>query len=543
MNKKILLIVLAMLFTIFIAGCAKNSGDKLSMKEPVPSGDSGNISGLVFTVLPAKFRADKNQIYYYRDIKVTATPVGGGASHTTFTKNDGVYLFANLPNGKYNLQATLTIDSGTYTGTLNNVEVRGGITTYMANFIVFDHTKSITYTGKVTDKKNGNAIEGANVSIELSAPRFGGLSDEPAYQTDHYQAGDVGYDSCYDSIILTTTTDAGGMYSFTVPQNDGSTLYFLSARYKDSMVYEIDKPTELVNNFSLQIYEILDMPTQEIGFACAYTLKTDENLSRSVSANTNSANTADLLSVWAKANKLPSNQLAVINKMKSGRAKYSLETAKSQAISQSRSGSRSDEKDYWVEIDLMWDWAVDNGSAVNVYGYNIYRSSERNGTYYKIAAVQDPFQMIFYDIDPTLDIKKPMYYTVTSFGAFNKESVNSIIRTTSAFEPLDISISGGDTITSQDQKISWNRIDGANSYTILIYQGENMPMLNVEYIRAAVGGRDTNNVSILGQYEIGGGLPDGTYWIAVIGSDVAVNKPALPSKLAYSGFKKIVIKN
>jgi hypothetical protein len=538
--KKILLLILTIFLTVFIAGCAKQSGDGLTFKDPVPSGNSGNISGLVFSVLPAKFKPERNQIYYYRDIKVTATNVSTGATHNTSTRNDGVYLFSSIPNGRYNLSATLTLEGVTYKGTLNNIEVRGGITTYMANFIVFDTTKSVTYSGTVKDK-NGNPIRGATVNIELSLPKYGGVSDDPAYQTDYYQLGIVGYDERYfDSIIMHTLTDASGRYSFIVPKDDGNTSYFLAARYDNSMVYDKHYPTETVNDFILTTYDILDMPTQEIGFACAYTLKADENLSRSMGGSTTSyTKTSDLLNVWARANKIPSNKLSIVNKVRTNSQKYTLDTVKSQAVSQSKSRSIIDDRGYLVEVDVMWDWAVDNGSFVNVYGYNIYRSSERNGTYYKIAAIQDLFQMIFYDVDPTLEVNKTVYYTVTAYGAFGKESVNSIIQPATAFEPLNISIN--DTITNESQRLSWNHIDGANSYTVLIYKGENMPLLNIEYVKAVIVGRGTSNVAVVGEDSVGGNLANGTYWVSVIASDVAYNAAVLPGSLSYSGFKKITI--
>jgi len=525
-------IISALLLIIIICGC--HGGEDLGLKDSEPSGDYGHISGLVYTVLPAKAKPEKNQLYYYRDINVTATSTEGKGTYQTTTKHDGVYSFLDIPNGNYNITASLTIDGVTYTGEIKNIVVRGSLTTAMSNILLFNQNSgnAITFRGKVTDNVNGNAVVGATVNMEVGMPKYGGNDPD---SDDHYLKNHGTNCDCFEAMIFTTTTDSNGDYSFKAPKNDGSTTYFLSARYKNSVVSELQiaSPSDdNVKNISLAVYEELEMPTQEIAYICAYTLKTEENLSKSSSSST--VKSADILAAYAKANKIKGKNLETINKAvaKRNSADVTMPTVASSKIGDG----------YFVEMDLMWQWAVDNGSLGNVYGYNIYRGSSANGNFYKIMQIADPYLLAFYDLDPTLEINVPVYYTITSYGAFNKESLSSV--SVSAQAMGTVNITSPDVVNESNRTLSWNTLSEANSYTVFIYKSNTMPSLNIDYVRSEIlTSYQSPQLDLLkDSWAVGGGkLTAGTYWVAVVASDAVYGSGLLPFKLSYSGFKKFII--
>ena len=531
-------IISTIIFVIIICGC--HGGESLGLREPEPSGDSGHISGIVYAVLPAYKNPAKYQLYLYRGIDVTATSVetdsGIPCTRTTTTKNDSIYSFNDLPNGTYNITASFLLNGVTYSGELKDIVVRGGLTTSMSNFMIFDRTPDnvITFQGKITDAK-GSSLKDATVNLEVGIPRYNGSEAD----VDHYRDNHENYGancSCYEAMITTVRTDSNGNYAFTAPLDDGSTFYFVSARYKTSMVsvVQVETPGKSnTNNISLTDYEELEMPMQQISYLCAYTLKSDEIvLSSRSSSSGNATDSSQLLATYAKANKIKGQNMDTVNKVVEKRKSANVSTP---IISGSRAGS-----DHFVEVDLMWDWVTNNGSLDNVYGYNIYRGSSADANFYKVGQIQDAYFMVFYDVDPSLKVNTPVYYTVTSFGAYSKESFSSAVVKAEAMGT--ISITCPSALTAGNSTLTWNLVQGAKSYTVLVYKSDELPSLNPDYTNSFIAGSAQYETNLLGDnWIVGEKLTPGTYWVAVAASNETPASGKLPYQISYSGFRKITI--
>jgi|GEM_PF-3015984 len=541
-----LLLFLSVILTIF--GCHSGDSSKISSR---PNGDDGNgsISGIVYAVLPAKANENKKQVYYFRGIDISAKRVdsGGSGTFSTVSKTDGIYSIEQLKNGRYDLSATLVYEGKTYTGSLKGVTVVNGNPTYMVNVMVFDQDDSMTISGKVT---NGiSNVNGATVNLEVSLPMYSGIFEEERDFIDHYQLNhphSERLDECYNGIVISALSDQSGNYSFTVPKGDGDIFYYLSARYKTTFVSEISLGflTESLHGKMADIpiddSTAVQLPTQMITLLVAYTMndnhKTD--LSRSSTSTAKQIDTGKLLEIYAKAKGFNGKQLEKVKKIVSNRKNVAAPISKS-------GGSRGAADNYSLEIDVMWEEAANIGTFSYIYGYTIGRGLERNGTFYRLGDVNDPFITIFYDIDPEITLGTTYHYMVQAFGAHDEKSQNSISKEISNLNVLNI-------IVDSNNIVHWDNIAEAKSYTVIAYKGkegsDELPNLGVEYLRSTVLSQYTNSYDlktnswdVIGKYS--GPLSTGTYWVCVIASTEGITGNSTQDilKISYSGFTKFVV--
>jgi len=147
-----------------------------------------------------------------------------------------------------------------------------------------------------------------------------------------------------------------------------------------------------------------------------------------------------------------------------------------------------------IEIDLTWDYVEDSRRL----GYGIYRARSANPASVPsnaIAFLRDPLADLFADLDLQLTPGVTYYYQVVAVGVnFNPDTgtgasspSNNASATPLAPMGTFSSPQSGATINTPTPTLRWDRLDGAASYQVIVFEG--FPEINKDPLWPA----DLNN--------------------------------------------------
>lgn len=129
--------------------------------------------------------------------------------------------------------------------------------------------------------------------------------------------------------------------------------------------------------------------------------------------------------------------------------------------------------DYWIEVDLRWDWE----EQMSLLGYGIYRGRtleelDRNA----IVFLRDPLADFFADLDPSLQPNVTYFYEMV---ALNTDYLNNLPNTVSGrsnrvsarpFEPIAITEPSPNSLVDRlGLVIRWTPVERADFYLVLLY--------------------------------------------------------------------------
>lgn len=479
---------------LFLAGCG--GGEKsLTLLEPKEGSGDGSVSGTVFSLVEKKIDYPYGATVTLTRIDDSGNPVSGFTPLVTHSTISGTYQFPGVPKGRYQLHATITSSVNanlTLSNTISGIEVRAALPTMMANILIGDPTKLVAFTGKVTE--SGQAPTGGIVSIEVDA--------QPADQSLSSVA-----------VILSTATASDGSYAFTVP-ND-AIAYILAAHSDTSAISESPRIIPPLTEASRQVNFTLTTITKPI--------TTNQILyvvSSTLPAPTETASMQALTTRLAVARSLNASpaRIAQLEKLASGRAQVQTRTVNAPTGI--------------VENDLTWD--AEYLPYDDVRGYNLYRSSSQDGSYTHIGSVNDPYQTVFSDTDPSLQLNGVMYYTVTSYAA---HGVTSKPCTPQAAKPLpQITVHDiPDVVTGGRATLQWDPVPGAKGYILLVFNApptfNSYP--NVDQTRYGLRETDTSMTI----------TSPGTYWwgVSAYNTPTDGNKAMLATAISYTTYRKLVV--
>jgi len=451
-----------------------------------------SIGGSIFTMLPppGQTSAIIDQAY---NATVTINRTDGGAVYFAQTQSTvrGGYIFPNVPAGVYTVAATVSAAYATnsvVSASLIGVHARGNIPTLMVNLLLGQSTQMATLTGIIT--QDGHAANGAVVSVDIKG------------YTPYYIEGTL-----YTvSVILSTTTDANGRYTFAVPI--GGLTYFVAAHDATSAMSEMSTPfTSLAPGDQKEVN--LTLP--------AATTPTFTTL------------TMDLLSCTLPQQTSKARQQALISRLAVARTRRASAVRLTRLENLVRSSQLMRAPSSLVENDLYW-YADPGGTEVN--GYNVYRGGSTKGPFTMVGAALDPYMLFFYDNDPSLQPGTPQYYTVCSFAAGGATS-NAAVPVLA--NPLPRCIlntpADGATVPVGSATVSWTAVPGALSYVVTKFNAE--PTFNI----LSVGSNITHTATDTSEKLTG--LAPGNYWWSVSAYDTA--DPNQARAAAFTEYRKITL--
>ncbi len=450
----------------------------------------GSIGGTLFTLAlggatPAGIIDQANNAV----VTLTGMPTAGGSfSASTRSTIRGGYQFADVPAGIYDLTATV----GTLTGELRGVRVRGNLPTLMTNLLMSDPAQRATLSGTVT--QGGLPAAEAIISVDVTA-----------YTTEYLN----GNQQDRVSVILSLTTDAAGHYTFNLPSNGLS--YYLAAHSATSMVSESQE---------IRVLRPGDARTVDLMLVAAESPVFSRLL-------------PDVVSATLPAPTALASERAMITRLAIARALHAPRErlTRLEQLSATRRATRAGRAVTGiVENDLYWTVLQ---SDIGVRGFNVYRSSEGvDGPFTRIGSTYDPYQMLFFDNDPVLQVNHPMAYMVTSYAANAQESSPTTPIYASPLPPVAITApDDGAHLPVHAATIRWDDVPGARSYLVLKFATE--PSYNTLPIGTLVTHLAGDTSEMLT------GLAPGDYWYSISAYDA--DDPNYATAAAYSAYRKITL--
>ncbi|MGQ9737304.1 MAG: carboxypeptidase regulatory-like domain-containing protein [Armatimonadota bacterium] len=131
-----------------------------------------------------------------------------------------------------------------------------------------------------------------------------------------------------------------------------------------------------------------------------------------------------------------------------------------------------------IEVDLTWDFVEDSTRL----GYGIYRGRNVNPASVAdnaIAFLRDPLADLFADLDLNLTPEINYYYQIVAVGAnFDPDTgagTSSPSNNASATPLFPMSTfsspAQGETVTNPTPTLRWNRLNGASTYRVILFEG------------------------------------------------------------------------
>jgi len=487
---------------LFAAGCG-GGGNSLSLTDPVESGAMSSLGGTIYTLVNGKMDLPSH-------VTVTLTPVGtpptGTWPQTTVSNVTGSYQFGSIPKGTYNLSATATsstLPGITISGSLQNVVVQGGIPSLNNNLLLGDPAKAVTFTGYIT--QDGNKVKGATVVIEVAAAAFSGLGS-----------------SNQRAAYVTATTDDVGDYAITVP-DDNALHYVISAHTATSALNETDFIVPPLKSDSLdKTINNLALVTSTTAVATVPTMMLTSVSLPEASALGMTAAAINRLAV-ARLVHAPASRIAQFQKIAQGRL----------------ATTRANTPIGIVENDLTWE---DAQQSLDVQGYYVYRGGSASGKFVKLGMLPDPFDNVFIDNDPQLQLGQAVYYTVTSYAANNVVSTPATAQKAQPLTPLtnvqSTTLDGQATVSANTSiKLSWDPVPGAVSYFVLLYTTQ--PSFNTSTDLASKTLTSSEHSCVLTYPGVAG--PPVHYWWAIAAYDTEASQAWLASAATYSSFHEFTL--
>ena len=450
------------------------------------------IGGSIFTMLPppGQTPAMIDQAY---QATVTLNRSDGGGTYYAQTQSTvrGGYNFANVPPGLYTVSASVQATNATssvVSGMVINVRARGNIPTLMTNLLLGEATSKATISGTIT--QNGQPAASAVVSVDIKG------------YTPYYLEGTT--DTV--SVILSSTTDATGKYTFTVPT--GALEYYIAAHNDTSAVSEMSAPITSLSPGQQQQVD-LSLPA--------------------ATAPTFTTITLDLLSCTLPNMSAGAASQALITRLAVARSRRAAPQRIARLVSRARALSASATPANLIENDLYW--TLPSGGT-EVSGYNVYRGLAASGPFTMVGAALDPYMFFFYDNDPGLQVGIPEYYTVCSFAA---DGTSSQAAVPILANPLpQVVVNGpadGAIVPVKSAVVSWTAVPGAQSYLVTKFNA--LPTFNILPVGASVTHTAADTAETLT------GLAPGDYWWSVSAYDTA--DPNLAHAAAFTAYRKITL--
>lgn len=512
--------LLGVLALVALAGCGGGTTTPFTptsndLKNPVENPSlPGSIGGTVYTLANYTVNGtDKIVIDTANLAAVTLIAIDGSGNdvpswtpRTTTSNTNGGYQFADVPKGVYRLEATVNghaDPSVQLSGSIPNVEVKGGLPTLMANLLLGDATKTLTFTGTV--RQNGQIVSANSdtwVTIAIDAPLFSQLTSS-------------------GSVILAAKVGGDGTYSFTVP--DGGTQYILTAHSATSQLTPLDSGTVFTPPIvsPKQVDLVLTNAVNPTVFPYIMDVIASTLPEPTPAASMEAAITRVAVAQLGGASDARIAQLKKLG------------TTRSQAQTRAASLPGS------VENDLIWFTNADTSADDFTLGYRVYRAASNKGPYTLIGTNNDQWLNVFADNDPALQIATPVWYTMTSFAA---GTVASKPAQPVQSKPLPvINVTGpsdGAVISGGSAKLMWDLVPGAKGYIVIVYDN-NPPTFN------AVSDTNQNTDGMGANVDHAYITHPGTYWWSVSAYDIA--NPTFSTAyneshaVSYSAYHKVVI--
>jgi hypothetical protein len=349
----------------------------------------------------------------------------------TFTNMNGTYLLTDVPEGFKNVRARARINNQDWTG-VALAQVFADDTTRNANILLCPTNSQGSIEGRVLDP-TGRPIEGARVFAGGPLTSAYAVTDRRGYyRIDGLRGG-------YDYPVVASSPG------------------FLNDRKTVSVV--AGQVTAV--SFALQV-------------ASGVVPATPQNLDAVV---------------WTQPRGVTrSSSPEMANALEAIKRLIDPKRAQRRAI------SRVTPIGSLIEIDLTWDYVEDSRRL----GYGIYRARSANPASVPgnaIAFLRDPLADLFADLDLQLTPGLTYYYQVVAVGAnFDPDTgagasspSNNASATPLAPMGTFSSPQSGATINTPTPTLRWDRLDGAASYQVIVFEG--FPEINKDPLWPA----DLNN--------------------------------------------------
>ncbi len=452
-----------------------------------------SIGGTVFTL-----SGQMIDQAYNAEIQLTGqTDAGSTYVAKTYSHIRGGYEFDNIPAGTYTLSAQVVSPYDAtlvLAATISGVRARGNIPALMTNLLLGPTGNTVQFHGYVT-QDNAPAAN-CIVSVDVSA------------YTTQYATGDW-QDKV--SLILSTNADSTGHYVIVVPT--GGTDYYVAAHSDTSMVANSTDMTDIA---------AVDARALDFTLVDATTPSFAGISSDIVSTTLPPATSPDVVAkvrvtqlATARALHAPASRIARLEKL---------------AAAPPRTRAAATPLPV-LEDDLYW--TLDT-TDVGVRGFNVYRSSTRNGTYTCIGSCTDPYLLFFFDNDPGLQIGQTYYYAIASYAANGQVSKPSLPIGVTSLNSFAASGPANNAVLKQSAAVvTWPALPGAVSYMVLVFNGTQPPTFNAS---------PANEPTILTATAVSqslAALQPGDYWWTV--SAYNTSDPNYATAASYSEYRHLTI--
>ncbi len=425
---------LAVLCLAAVNGCGGGSSPSIQHPPPVvapPGGSISEISGTVTSV---------------NNGPILGATVRFGSQSAASTQY-GAYIIPNvmIPAGQSSIvnivTATATIKGQAWSGQ-NQVElINGNPITSNVQVVLSPTNSQGSIIGVVLDSA-GNRVSGARVFASIG-PTF------PAGHPDQLFFTNLA--------SFNTTTRSDG--SFTIPSLPSANSYTVTASLAGRINATTVGTVNVLASSSTQLTLTLSNPSGSSSVATPNGL-TAQTITAPLSPTRSPGDASGFLNVIRRI-------------VQSKRGLLTHHAAPSQKVLLHRSLTRSTPAGSLIETDLFWDYV----QIDNLYGYDIVRATTISpANFTSIATVRDPQADRFADNDPILTPDHLYYYSIARLDTINFPTgvggESSPVQPPVSVDPLGpltlIAPSSG-TVTAATPVFSWNAVNRANLYKVLVY--------------------------------------------------------------------------